>query len=297
MNRRRFIHQLIPFFMVPALTNLGELGAFASQLPKTPRMPVLFLGHGSPMNAIEENVFVKGFREIAKEIPTPKAILCISAHWYISGTKVTSMAMPQTIHDFYGFPPELHQKKYPAPGSPELAKTIQEFLGNEVVELDESWGLDHGAWSVLCHLYPNANIPVIQLSIDQRKDPSWHFDLAHRLKSLRDRGILIVGSGNIIHHLGKVDFSKINEVGFGYDWAHEANSWVHQKLNDRDWNAFLHYQKQGRAMQLAVPTPEHFLPLIYSLGLTDQDELIETFNDHLIAGSLSMTSLKIGGIN
>jgi 4,5-DOPA dioxygenase extradiol len=283
--------------MVPTISSLSDLSAFASELPATPRMPVLFLGHGSPMNAIEENIFVQRFRKVTQEIPTPKAILCISAHWFISGTKVTSMAMPRTIHDFYGFPAELYQQNYPAKGSPELAKTVQEILGTEMVTLDESWGLDHGAWSVLCHLYPRANIPVIQLSIDARKDAAWHFDLAQRLRKLRDRGVLIAGSGNIIHHLGRVDFSKINEVGYGYDWAHEANDWVHEKIKNRDWNSLIQYQKQGKAMQLSVPTPDHYLPFIYSIGLVEANEIIEPFNDHLLAGSLSMTSLKIGSKN
>jgi len=297
MNRRKFIERILPLMMVPSITSLSDLNAITSEWPLTPKMPVLFLGHGSPMNAIEENIFVKGFRQVAQEIPTPKAILCISAHWFISGTKVASMAMPRTIHDFYGFPPELYKKSYPSPGSPDLALHIQQILGKEYVELDDGWGLDHGAWSVLCHLYPQANIPVIQLSIDAKKDAAWHFALASRLKILREKGVLVVGSGNLIHHLGMVDFSKINEIGFGYDWAIEANSWIHEKMVQRNWSDLIHYQKQGKAMQLAVPTPEHYLPFIYSLGLLDDLEPMEYFNDHLLAGSLSMTSIKFGGKN
>jgi 4,5-DOPA dioxygenase extradiol len=257
-------------------------------------MPVLFLGHGSPMNAIEENEFVQGFRAIVKTIPYPRAIICVSAHWYTKGTFVTAMEKPKTIHDFGGFPKALFDVQYPAKGSPELATSIQQTILSISVGLDQHWGLDHGAWSVLKHLYPKADIPVVQLSIDYSLSPQQHFDLAKQLASLRSKGILIVGSGNIVHNLGLVDFSKINEIGYGFDWAKEVREKVNKALVDSDYKSLIQYEKMGKAMQLAVPTPDHYLPLLYTLGLQMPNETIELFNDQLLAGSLSMTSVKIG---
>ena len=256
-------------------------------------MPVLFLGHGNPMNAIEENQFVDGFRNMAKTLPRPNAILCISAHWYINGTKVTAMKTPPTIHDFRGFPRELFDVQYPAQGSPELAKETKKLLSPTLVELDEKWGLDHGAWSVSKHLYPGADVPVIELSIDYTKSSNAHYDLAHQLAPLRDKGILIIGSGNIIHNLGLVDFQNFDKDNYGYDWAMEAKETINQWLLDGNYKPVIHYDKQIRAIQLAVPTPDHYLPLIYSLALKQKTETITLFNDKLVAGSLSMTSLKI----
>lgn len=273
--------------------NPNDIFNIASQFPLTEKMPVLFLGHGSPMNAIEENQFVAGFREVAKTIPKPNAILCVSAHWFTKGTKVTAMNFPPTIHDFGGFPKALFEVQYNAIGSPELALLTKEILQPSTVELDHEWGLDHGAWSVLKHLYPNADIPVIQLSIDYTKEAQFHFDLAKKLQSLRERGILIVGSGNIVHNLRLVDFNNINKVDYGYDWAVEAYEKVNSWLENRDFNAIVDYKKQGKALQLAIPTPDHYLPLIYTLGLHTKPENISLFNNHLLAGSLSMTSLKI----
>ncbi len=262
-------------------------------LPSTEKMPVLFLGHGSPMNAIEENQFVTGFRNIAKSLPTPNAILCISAHWYTKGTKVTAMQMPKTIHDFGGFPQALFDVQYPAKGSPALAEETKSILKPTHVELDDTWGLDHGAWSVIKHLYPKANIPVIQLSIDYTKQPQFHFDLAKQLSALRQKGILIIGSGNIVHNLGLVDFPNFNKDNYGFDWAIEARAFVNKHLLDGDYAPLIHYTKQSQAIQLAIPTPEHYLPLLYTLGLQQKGESISLFNDKLLAGSLSMTSLKI----
>jgi 4,5-DOPA dioxygenase extradiol len=265
-------------------------------LSNTEKMPVLFLGHGSPMNAIEENQFVDGFRLMAKTLPRPMAILCISAHWYISGTKVTAMKMPQTIHDFGGFPKELYDVQYPAAGSPELAKETKELLSPLVVELDHKWGLDHGAWSVIKHLFPGADVPVIELSIDYTKSPDYHFNLAKQLGSLRDKGILIIGSGNIVHNLRLVDWQNFGQDDFGFDWATEAKETINQWLLDGNYQPIIHYDKQVRAIQLAVPTPDHYLPLIYALGLKDKKDKIELFNDKMVAGSLSMTSLKIASV-
>ena len=257
-------------------------------------MPVLFLGHGSPMNAIEENQFVQGFRKAATEIPKPNAILCISAHWYTEGTFVTAMEMPKTIHDFYGFPKELFDVQYPAPGNPELAAETAELLLPLEVEEDHNWGLDHGAWSVIRHMYPEADIPVIQLSIDYTKPPQYHYDLAKRLHKLREKGILIIGSGNIVHNLRLIDWKNINTVGAGWDWAVEARKKTNNWLLDGNFQPIIDYQKQGTFLEYAVPTPDHYLPLIYTLGLKDRTEHLSLFNDELIGGSLSMTSVRIG---
>lgn len=274
--------------------SLHQLDTLAHQFARTSKMPVLFLGHGSPMNAIEENQFVQGFRNIAKTIPKPNAILCVSAHWYTKGTKVTAMNFPPTIHDFGGFPKALYDVQYNAPGSPELAEATQELLLPTAVDLDHHWGLDHGAWSVIKHLYPNATIPVIQLSIDYTKPAEYHYELAQKLQILRERGILIIGSGNIIHNLRLVDFNNINKVDYGYDWAHEAFDMVNKHLLDGDYKPLIGYEKQSKAFQLAIPTPEHYLPLLYVLGLQNKNEELSLFNNHLLAGSLSMTSVKIG---
>ena len=274
--------------------NLNDLESITQQFNTTEKMPVLFLGHGSPMNAIEENQFVQGFRNISREIPKPNAILCISAHWFTNGTFVTAMQNPKTIHDFYGFPKELFEVNYPAPGSPELAKETAALLLPEIVEEDHSWGLDHGAWSVIKHLYPDAEIPVIQLSIDYTKPPQYHFDLAKKLQKLREKGILIIGSGNIVHNLRMVDWKNINTVGAGWDWAIEAREKTNNWLLEGNFQNLIDYHRQGVALQTAVPSPDHYLPLIYSLGLKEKSENLSLFNDELIGGSLSMTSVRIG---
>lgn len=277
------------------MPTLNDLGRFADQLPQEDKMPVLFLGHGSPMNAIEENEFVTGFRQAAASLPTtPKAILCISAHWYTQGTKVTAMEMPRTIHDFYGFPKELFEVEYPAQGNPSLAKDTAELLSPTNVELNEDWGLDHGAWSVIKHMYPEANIPVIQLSIDYSQNAEYHFKLAKQLSSLRDKGILIIGSGNIVHNLRMLDWSKSEVDNYGFDWAKEAREKVNQHILDGNFDPLLKYQELGQALNYAVPTPDHYLPLIYTLGLKSTSEEVKLFNDKLVLGSISMTSLKIG---
>lgn len=275
------------------MQNLNDLHTVSGSFSTTDKMPVLFLGHGSPMNAIEENQFVAGFRDLAKSLPQPNAILCISAHWYTKGTKLTAMEMPKTIHDFGGFPQELFEVQYPAKGSPELALETKELLLPTEVELDDTWGLDHGAWSVIKHLYPEANIPVIQLSIDYSKPPKYHFELAKQLSDLRYKGILIVGSGNIVHNLRLVDYPNFDKDNYGYDWAIEAREVVNNYLLDANFKPLLEYEKQSKALRLAIPTPEHFLPLIYTLGLKDKKDKLHLFNDKLVAGSLSMTSVKM----
>ena len=259
----------------------------------TEQMPVLFLGHGSPMNAIEENEFVEGFRNVVKDIPTPNAILCISAHWETYGTRVTAMDMPKTIHDFGGFPKELFDVQYPAHGSPELAKEIQKIVEHTDIHLDDQWGLAHGAWSVIRHLYPKADIPVIQLSLNVYKTPQEHFDLAKELQFLRNKGVLIIGSGNIVHNLRKVAWDKLNVAGFGYDWALQADAQMKQYVKNGEFDRLIQFQKQGEAWNLAIPTAEHYLPLLYTLGAGGNSPKIEIFNDKAVAGALTMTSFKL----
>ena len=275
------------------MKNIHDLHKISQTLANSEIMPVLFIGHGNPMNAIEENQFVQGFRNVAIDLPKPNSILCISAHWFTNGTKVTAMELPKTIHDFGGFPQELFDVQYPAKGNPELALATKELLSPTLVELNEKWGLDHGAWTVIKHLYPNADIPVIQLSIDYTQPVQYHFDLAKKLNSLRQKGVLIIGSGNVIHNLRLIDIENFDKDNYGHDWAIEAREIINNYLLDGNYQPLIDYKKQSNAFQLAIPTPEHFLPLIYSLGLQQKEEELSLFNDKLVAGSLSMTSLKI----
>ncbi len=256
-------------------------------------MPVLFLGHGSPMNAIEDNEFVRGWKEAGKTLPKPQAILCVSAHWETKGTCVTAMEKPETIHDFGGFPKVLFDTEYPAPGSPELAVETKKIVRQTDITLDENWGLDHGAWSVIKHLYPEADVPVIELSLDYCRSPKDHFDLAKELVPLRKKGILIIGSGNMVHNLRLVAWDKFNVDNFAYDWAIEAGSKMKNYIREADCQSLIDYSSQGKAFQLAVPTPEHFLPLLYVLALKDKNEQISLFNDKAVAGSLTMTCVRV----
>lgn len=280
-------------FILPIM-KFNEIENFLSSGENTPTMPILFLGHGSPMNAIEENDFVKGFRHLAQSLPKPKAVLCISAHWYTKGTLVTGMEMPKTIHDFYGFPDELYQVNYPAPGSPALALEIKQTVQPSEAILSDDWGLDHGAWSVLKHLFPQADVPVVQLSLDRTLHAEQHFQLGSRLKALRKKGVLIVGSGNIVHNLGLVDFANFYRDNYGFDWAIEARQEINRYILEENFSPLFQYWKHSKAFQLAIPTPDHFLPLLYILGAKEKKEEITLFNDKLLAGSLSMTSLRIG---
>lgn len=293
MDRKTFIKSLAILPLTAAAMKLDVLNKLTEPMSKTAKMPVLFLGHGSPMNAIEENEFVTGFRNIAKEIPKPNAILCVSAHWETKGTFVTAMQNPPTIHDFGGFPKELFAVQYPAPGSPDLAKVTKTLITKTEVGLDDKWGLDHGAWSVIKHLYPNANIPVIQMSIDYSQTPQYHYELAQQIKSLREKGVLIIGSGNMVHNLGLVEWKRLNET-FGYDWALEANEKMKKYILSGDHKQLINFRSQGKAFDLAIPTPEHYLPLLYSLALKDDKDNVSLFNDKAVAGSLTMTSVKIG---
>lgn len=266
------------------------------------KLPALFIGHGSPMNALEENDFTLEWKRLAALLPTPKAILCISAHWLTRGTYVTHMLRPKTIHDFGGFPRALYEFHYPAHGNPELAEKIASTIASPSashpnIQLDEEWGLDHGTWSVLAHMFPKAEIPVLQLSIDYHQPPQFHYNLGKRLASLRDEGVLIIGSGNIVHNLGMVDFSRMNESGFGFDWALEMREYCNKNILANNHQALIDYQALGRAAKLAVPTPDHYYPLLYILGMQEKEEPVSLFNDVAIAGSLSMTSVTIGTLD
>jgi 4,5-DOPA dioxygenase extradiol len=294
MDRKNFLKSLAVLPLAATAMKLNELGKMAEPLADTERMPVLFLGHGSPMNAIEENEFVAGFRKIGSEISTPNAVLCVSAHWETKGTFVTAMEKPRTIHDFGGFPQALFEVQYPAPGSPQVATETQNLVTKTTIGLDEKWGLDHGAWSVIKHLYPNADVPVIQLSLDYGQPPQYHYELAQQLSALRKKGVLIVGSGNMVHNLGKVAWGKLKEIGFAFDWAIEANEKMKTHILSGDHQPLIDFKSQGKAFDLAIPTPEHFLPLLYALALQEKDENATLFNDKAIGGALTMTSVKIG---
>ena len=293
MDRKTFLKSMAILPVTATAMKLSDLNKLTEPLSKTAKMPVLFLGHGSPMNAIEENEFVTGFRNIAKGIPKPNAILCVSAHWETKGTFVTAMQNPPTIHDFGGFPQELFAVQYPAPGSPDLAKETKSLITKTQVGLDEKWGLDHGAWSVVKHLYPYADIPVIQMSMDYSQSPKYHYELSQQIKSLREKGVLVIGSGNIVHNLGMVEWRRLNEI-FGYDWAIEANEKMKTYILNGNHKELINFRSQGKAFDLAIPTPEHYLPLLYSLALQEKNEEVTLFNDKAVAGALTMTSLRIG---
>ena len=275
--------------------NLKDLNKMTSTMSNTSKMPVLFLGHGSPMNAIEENEFVSEFRKLGKELVKPEAILCISAHWETKGTYVTEMQNPPTIHDFGGFPQELFEVQYPAQGSPELAQETKNIITKTKVGLDDKWGLDHGAWSVIKHLYPCADIPVIQMSLDYSQPAKYHYELAKEIAGLRQKGVLIIGSGNIVHNLRMINWKKLKEE-YAYEWATEANEKMKRYILSGDHQKLIDFKSQGKAFDLAIPTPEHYLPLLYTLSLEEENEKITLFNDKAVGGSLSMTSLKIESI-
>ena len=262
--------------------------------PQDYLMPVLFVGHGSPMNGIEDNDFSRRWSSIAKEIPTPKTVLVVSAHWFTKGTHITEMDAPPTIHDFGGFPKALYEVEYPAPGNPWLARETKAMIHSTDVSLAHDWGLDHGTWTVVRHMYPLANIPVLQLSIDYTKDAQFHYDLAKEIYALRKKGVLIIGSGNMVHNLRMVAWDKLDEPEYGYDWAVQMNDSFKKMITEGNHDQLIHYQKLGKAAMLSIPTPEHYLPLIYTLGLQGKDEAVSFFNDKAVGGSLTMTSVKFG---
>lgn len=258
------------------------------------KLPVLFIGHGSPMNGIEDNEFSRTWTKMGQEIMKPKAVLVISAHWLTRGTHVTAMEEPKTIHDFGGFPQALFDVQYPAKGSPHLAEETAKLITSTDVGLDHDWGLDHGTWTVVRHMYPDADIPVLQLSIDYAKPPQYHYELAKEIASLRKKGVLIIGSGNMVHNLRMVDWRKLNEPDYGFDWAIEMNAIFKDKIANTDHKALIDYESLSKAAKLAIPTPDHYYPLLYNLGLQDKNDDISFFNDRLVGGSLNMTSVKIG---
>ena len=277
------------------MTSLSEFNKFTGELEKQDQlMPVLFIGHGSPMNGIEDNEFSLRWARMAKEIPTPKAVLVVSAHWLSEGTRITAMDFPTTIHDFMGFPRELYNVQYNAPGSPALAEETVSILHSTHAVLDHDWGLDHGAWTVVKHMYPEAIIPVLQLSIDYTRGSQFHFDLAKELYGLRKKGVLIIGSGNMVHNLKMVDWNKINQREFGYDWALKMDYQFKKLISHGDPQPLINYENLGNAGRLAIPTPEHYLPLLYTLGLRGTNDAVSFFNDKAVGGSITMTSVKIG---
>ncbi len=273
---------------------LNALNKLATNLDSTQKMPVLFLGHGSPMNAIEENEFVAGFRAIGQSIPKPAAILCVSAHWETRGTFVTAMEQPRTIHDFGGFPDALFQVQYPAKGSPELATETRELITSAEVEPDYKWGLDHGAWSVIKHMYADADVPVVQMSLDYAKTPQYHYEMMKELAPLREKGVLIIGSGNMVHNLRMVDWHNFHTDNYAFDWAQEAGEKMKKYILNGDHKSLINYRCHGKAFELAIPTPEHYLPLLYAMSLKEDNDEVSLFNDKAVAGSLTMTSIRIG---
>ena len=277
------------------MAGLNSFNKFTRGLPMQENpMPVLFIGHGSPMNGIEDNEFSGRWNQLAKEIPRPKAVLVISAHWLSKGTRITAMDFPKAIHDFGGFPQELFDVQYPAPGSPQIAQETRKLVKSISIEADHDWGLDHGTWTVVKHMYPDADIPVLQLSIDHNKNPQYHFELGKELAELRKKGVLIIGSGNMVHNLRMLAWDRINEPGYGYDWALGMNETFKKYISEGDFHSLINFRKLGREADLAIPTPEHYIPLLYTLGLRDEKEEVSFFNDRAVAGSLTMTSVKIG---
>lgn len=292
MNRKNFITLLSGGI---AMASIKPFYSWTNELSEIEeKMPVLFIGHGSPMNAIEDNEFSKRWQQMGKEIPVPKAVIVISAHWLTKGTMVTAMPNPKTIHDFGGFPQALFDVQYPAPGSPELATEIQKLITNPSVELDHDWGLDHGTWSVVKHMYPNADIPVLQLSIDYNKPAAYHYELASQLLILRKKGVLIIGSGNMVHNLRMVAWDKLNEPEYGFDWALEMNDIFKNKISNGFHKELIQYEKLHKAATLAIPSPDHYYPLLYILALQTDHDKVAFFNDKAVGGSLTMTSVKIG---
>lgn len=256
-------------------------------------LPAIFFGHGNPMNALLRNGYTESWRRIGQETPTPKAIVSISAHWFVPGTGVTVSTAPRTIHDFGGFPAELYKVEYPAPGDPALARRIAEMLAPLPVGLDHSWGLDHGTWSVLRHVYPKADIPVVQLSIDETQPSSFHFDIGKRLAPLRDEGVLIVGSGNLVHNLHAYAWGR--HVAEPYDWAIRFETAARQMMAAGEFTPLIEYERLGREATLSIPTPDHYLPLLYVLATRQESERITFPVEGVDGGSISMLAVRVGG--
>lgn len=289
MNRRAFVRQSAVLSTVFTMPGLHQLYQFLKDRPASPRMPALFIGHGNPMNAIEDNVYSRSWQELGRSLPRPSAILCISAHWLTMGqTKVAVTPRPETIHDFGGFPKALFDQQYPAPGAPDIARQTIELVQQTHVQEDDEWGLDHGAWSVLIRMFPGAEIPVFQLSIDYRQPAQYHYELARELKSLREKGVLIIGSGNLVHNLRTLNFD--NQP---YDWALEFDRKMAAWLKDGDDAQAIAYHQLGKTAELAHPTVDHLLPLFYTLGVADKKDERHFFNEQIDLGSISMRSMTL----
>lgn len=256
------------------------------------RMPAIFFGHGNPMNAVQQNDWTKAWATIGRSIPRPRAVLCVSAHWYLPATLVTGMDAPRTIHDFGGFPRELYEVQYRAPGSPELAARLQELLDGVLLEPDHSWGLDHGTWSVLSHVYPEADVPVVQLSLDETQPAAFHFALGTRLAPLRDEEVLIVGSGNLVHNLHTYAWGK--HTPEPYDWAVRFEESARHLMLAGEFEPLIDYESLGRDALLAIPTPDHYLPLLYVLGAKREDDPISFPVQGIDGGSVSMLAVQVG---
>ena len=255
-------------------------------------MPAIFFGHGNPMNAVSENTYTEGWRRIGQTLPPPKAILSVSAHWFISKTAVTVSSQPRTIHDFGGFPRQLYEVQYPAPGDPSLARRVQQMLAPAYVDLDNSWGLDHGTWSVLCHVYPNAEVPVIQLSIDETQPATVHYEMGQRLAPLRREGILIIGSGNIVHNLHTYAWGRHAQEP--YDWAVKFENTVREHLLEEEHQPLINYESHlGREAVLAIPTPDHYVPLLYVIGARQPSEPVAFPVEGVDGGSISLLTVQV----
>jgi 4,5-DOPA dioxygenase extradiol len=288
MNRRTFLQQT-----GQGLAGVGwgamMSNSFAAEQPTNQLMPVVFVGHGSPMNAIEDSAFSRSWAAVAARLPRPKLILSVSAHWETDGAQVTAMPRPRTIHDFYGFPEELFAVQYPAPGAPDLARRVRALLGTDTVMPDQAWGLDHGTWSVLVRMYPKADVPVVQLSLDRRRTPAEHYALAGRLAALRAEGVLVFCSGNIVHNLRLLEWGDT-----GYDWAAAFDLKLKALIEARDHAALVDYPKLGADALRAIPTNEHYLPLLYALALRGPAEPLKFFTEKVTLGAISMRSFRIG---
>lgn len=294
MERKKFIQSLSLITLAGGALKMNALNTLFDTKDDGETMPALFVGHGSPMNAIEDNTFSRGMKTIGKSLPKPKAILMISAHWETKGTFVTAQEKPPTIHDFGGFPDALFAVQYPAPGSKWLADETKKNITKTAIELSNDWGLDHGCWSVTKNLFPNADIPIVQLSLDYTKNGEYHYELGKQLLALRKKGVMIIGSGNMVHNFGYIKLKGPDfNAPFGHDWAIEANETFKKLITVNDYKSLSNYTELGKAIKLAVPTPEHYLPLLYAIAQRDKNESVNFFNDAPVAGSFTMTSVLI----
>lgn len=295
MKRGDFLKTLAIPPLALATMKLNDLNSIAGSFPATDTMPVLFVGHGSPMNALEDNAFTRSLKKVGQDLrkrQQPNAILVVSAHWLTRGSFVNISQKPETIHDFGGFPKELFAQQYPAPGAPKVAKEVTKL--SPLIHETEEWGLDHGAWTILVHLFPEADIPVFELSIDYHQPLQYHLDLAGQLQALRNKGVLIIGSGNIVHNLRQSMPRFAAGDARPYDWATEFDFWVKDKLDKHDFKSLTNYLDAGEAGRMSVPTPDHYIPLLYSVGLAKEKEALTQIHEDVIFGGISMRTFWIG---